>query len=423
VENLRAMKLGGIMTEKEFFDEIESFYQLRDKQKQRGLNNYNLLTTVLKPSDEVRLHSRMLCSLLDPNGKHFQGSLFLTLFFDVLTLDEFGITANDCIVRKEYENIDLYITDGSKHIIIENKILAGDQKNQIERYLDVINQEYSDAKSEDIVVVYLSLDRKVPSQYSLGDLKINGNYLVDMNRNEVSQFRSIHYKTEIMVWLEQCRHEVQNITNLNYAIEQYMDVVRMINNEYKGKAMTLADYLKGHKELYPMAIAVSKVMPQVRKDIAECFFNDVVEKLQQVLGEEWVVEIQGDLSTRHSFPLRAYKHGWGKSKSLIVGYEFANSDFNDCYLGIVRCNDKIGIKGGIDKHFNVRLSELNVKPRTTSWWLHWEWFNRGDFIEYILKSEDSAKNELITKFQNMAKEFETNSGLLSEINMYLQEHG
>jgi len=208
------------MTEKEFFDDIDRFFQLQGKQRQRGLNNYNLLTAVLQSSDEVRLHSRMLYSLLNPNGKHFQGSLFLILLLDTLALNEFGVNANDCVVRKEYENIDLYITDGSKHIIIENKIHPGDQKLQIKRYIDVIKQENSDVEPEDIAVVYLSLDRKVPSQYSLGALKIKGKHIVDASGNEVSHFLSIHYKTEIMDWLKQCRYEVQNITNLNHAIEQ-----------------------------------------------------------------------------------------------------------------------------------------------------------------------------------------------------------
>jgi len=410
------------MTEKEFFDDIDRFFQLQGKQRQRGLNNYNLLTAVLQSSDEVRLHSRMLYSLLNPNGKHFQGSLFLTLFLDTLALNEFGVNANDCVVRKEYENIDLYITDGSKHIIIENKIHAGDQKLQIKRYIDIIKQENSDAEPEDIAVVYLSLDRKVPSQYSLGDLKIKGKHIVDVSGNEVSHFLSIHYKTEIMDWLKQCRYEVQNITNLNHAIEQYMDVVRMINNEYKGKAMTLADYLKDHKELYPMAIAVSKVMPQVRKDIAEGFFNNVVDKLQQDLGDEWIVEIKGDLSIRFSTPLRIYKRTWNKTNALFIGYEFEKSDFYDCYLGVVRGNDKIAIKGDIDHAFNNALNELHKQLCSTVWWLHWEWFQKGDFIEYILKSEKNAEKELVAKLKNMVKEFETNSGLLSEINVYLHEH-
>jgi len=104
---------------KKFFDAFTKFKSKQNKQKQRGFNNYNILTTVLKRSDEVRLHSRMIHSLLDPNGRHYQGSLFLEKFIAILGLETFGINLENCTVLKEHKCIDLYITDGNRHIIID----------------------------------------------------------------------------------------------------------------------------------------------------------------------------------------------------------------------------------------------------------------------------------------------------------------
>jgi len=413
------MMMEGVLMEKVFFDKIKQFFTLQDQQRQRGLNNYNLLTAVLSPSDEVRLHSRMLYSLLNPNGKHFQGSLFLESFLKMLEFDDFEMNLDNCIVKKEYENIDLYISDGNRHIIIENKIYAGDQEAQIERYIEIIKKE--NPKAEGLAVVYLSLDREEPTEYSLGTLKVNGKMLVDDHGHghAISHFRSIHYKKEIMAWLEQCRHEVQNITNLNHAIEQYMDVVRMINNEYKGKAMSLTDYLKDNKELYQMALAVSKAMPKVRELMAEEFFMSVITELKQKLGEGWVVENTGDLSSTYSFPLKIYKSNWDKKNSLIIGFEFQCKDFHKCYLGIVRRNKNICIKGGIDNTFKTELGKLDKNLKMKPWWLHWECFHKGDFIEYLAQSELKAKDELVNKLYELAEIFEINSGLLSKINKNL----
>lgn len=139
----------------DFFSGLREFEKLQNKQKQRGLNNYNLLTAVLSPSDEVRMHSRMIYSLLNPSGEHFQGTLFLEKFLKVLKVEGFGVldlNLASCSVFKEYENIDLYITDGTKHIIIENKVHAGDQKNQIKRYLELIKKENEEAQAADILV-------------------------------------------------------------------------------------------------------------------------------------------------------------------------------------------------------------------------------------------------------------------------------
>jgi len=61
---------------KNYFEKIKQFKIEQDKQKKRGLNNYNILSSVLNISDEVRLHSRMIFSLLNPNGTHYQSSLF-----------------------------------------------------------------------------------------------------------------------------------------------------------------------------------------------------------------------------------------------------------------------------------------------------------------------------------------------------------
>ena len=55
---------------------------LNDKleiKKLRGNNDYNLFVTLLDINDEVRLHSRFIHSLLDPNSPHYQKELFLEL--------------------------------------------------------------------------------------------------------------------------------------------------------------------------------------------------------------------------------------------------------------------------------------------------------------------------------------------------------
>lgn len=408
------------MDEETFFDKIEQFFALQNKQRQRGLNNYNLLTTVLSPFDEVRLHSRMLHSLLDPNGKHFQGSLFLERFLQMLKLDYFEGKLDNCIVKNEHKKIDLYITDGTDYIIIENKIYAGDQEKQIEGYVESVKKENSNIKAENLAVVYLSLGRKKPIGTSLGKFRVKGEILVDGNDSKVSDFRSIHYKKEIMDWLVQCRHEVQNITNLNHAIEQYMDVVRMINNEYKGKAMSLTDYLKNHKELYSMAMEVSKAMPKVRNEIAKSFFDKVVSTLSEKLGNDWVVDNKGDLSSCFSYPIKIYKRGWDKRDSLIIGAQFQNKDFYNCILGVFRRNKDIRIKGegGIDKTFEKELQNLGISIDTNDCWLHKEKFPNGDFIKYINDKPEENMVKFVNKLFELTETFETNE-LLTSVNNHL----
>ena len=71
--------------DKEFcdlFGFIENIVKRQELQKLRGLNDYNMVNAVRKANLEVGMHSNVLYSLLDPNGLHYQGELFLSLFID-----------------------------------------------------------------------------------------------------------------------------------------------------------------------------------------------------------------------------------------------------------------------------------------------------------------------------------------------------
>jgi len=174
-------KVYGVMMDIEKF--VEMFREYKEEQeiqKRRGLNDFNIFTTLLDKSDEVRLHSRFIGFLLDPVADHSQGSLFLDLFLKECGLFGFFEETKRCNVYREHKFIDLYITDGSKHLIIENKVFAGDQDEQIQRYIDTIKEDNQrDVNlSDNLVVVYLSLNRKGPERYSLGNFELINQALV-----------------------------------------------------------------------------------------------------------------------------------------------------------------------------------------------------------------------------------------------------
>jgi len=404
-------------TYKDLFEQVKKFKEEQEKQKHRGLNNYNILTTVLKEHDEVRLHSRMIASLLDPLGEHYQSTLFLDKFLEVLNTPNFSINTNNCSVYREYKNIDIYITDGNKHIIIENKVYAGDQKNQIERYIEIIEEENKKLEINDILVVYLSLDRREPSSYSLGSLSID-NGRVQRVTKEIALFKSIHYKNEILKWLENCQYEVQNITNLNEVFRQYIDVVKMINHQYKDKIMSLSDYIIENKEVYKLAMELEKELPKVKKIIVDNFLNRIISLLRRELGEEWEIKFN------QWKVLKIYKKNWINSTDYNIIFVFSFDDiekYNEAHLGIIRNSAKVDIKNDIIKKFSLELNSLNYNRKTTQWWLHKEYLsNMNDFIEYI-QFNKNAEKEFIDGLMNLIKIFELDSNLMTEINSYLND--
>ena len=220
--------------------ELEEFRNLREQQKQRGLNDFNIITIILNYHDEVRVHSRMIGELLDINGKHFQKTLFLDKFINRIGIDNYDTKKSE--LHLEQKHIDLYLTDGVNHIIIENKIWADDQEKQIKRYIDIIKEENKDIDKNNLYTVYLSLDRNEPTKYSLDTYKIENNYVVNSDNIPISKFININYKDKILDWLEDCKYEVQNITNLNESIKQYIDVVKMVTNQYKSLISKYEDF-------------------------------------------------------------------------------------------------------------------------------------------------------------------------------------
>jgi len=263
----------GLMDEKEkrmeknykkFFDDIK---ELIEKRKKRGFNNYNLITTMLNPNDEVRVHSRIIYSLLDIEGEHYQNTLFLEFFLDVIGIKEYNIKNSK--IYREYKNIDLYLTDGEKHIIIENKINADDQDEQIKRYIDTIKSENPNLSCENLYVIYLSKDREKPSPKSLGEkYEIKDGYIQE-NDKKLAVFKSIHYDYHIKRWIELALKEVENITNLSYALKQYQEVVDMINNEYKDKVMDLEDVILKDYENYKIAEEIKKRFDDIKNQFQD----------------------------------------------------------------------------------------------------------------------------------------------------------
>lgn len=272
-----------------FFEKVKKFKEKQNKQKQRGLNDYNLLTTVLSVDDEVRLHSRMLHSLLRPDGLHYQGSLFLELFLDIIDFRDKSFEIEEARVEREYMGvIDLYITDEKKHIIIENKIHACDQESQIKRYIELIieNGEKEDNNKvlpEDITVIYLSIAEDGPSKKSLGKIDEDSKEYFTLSKNSKKldytgyhkdligcalDFKSVHYKTDILEWLNTCQYEVQNITNLNEAIRQYIEVVHEISGTTVQKTTQLKDFL-GEKDVYHIASEIYRLVSKGKIDSIE----------------------------------------------------------------------------------------------------------------------------------------------------------
>jgi len=184
----------------------------------QGFNVFNLLS---RKFDEVHLHSRFIYELLNPDGMHGMGNVFLARLLDLLEISDFNL--KNLTVLREHKSIDLLITNDNQAIIIENKLWAADQPAQLQRYFEYV----SNRGFKDIRMYYLSIDGKDPDDHSIGTLKKHPDF------KQILQ--NLSYSFDIDHWLENCIKESYNKAPLRETLIQYRKLIQEISGKTMGR--------------------------------------------------------------------------------------------------------------------------------------------------------------------------------------------
>ena len=209
--------------------------QKKEKERWESGDTFNIFNTLGLKTEEVRLHSAFLGELLNPKGSHGASYVFLKAFLEVLGIEEGYIDYDACflnilervigtVTETEGGRIDIIIEDGTHAVIIENKIYAPDQCNQLLRYHNYGQEMFP----KGFKLLYLTLDGHDPSDCSLG--------------NRTFDYESISYESEILDWLDRCSERVPKELPVRTLIIQYMDLVKQLT--YKDMDTKFLEELK-----------------------------------------------------------------------------------------------------------------------------------------------------------------------------------
>jgi hypothetical protein len=203
--------------------------RVEQERKNNNIDIYNIFKILYKKTNEVKLHSRFLASLLNPNGSHRKGYSFLKLFLENQNLNLGDLENLEVYpheeVKTEYKNIDILIINRieRKALIIENKIGSGDNNKktcgQLEGYFEKIRDE-DKISTDNLHSIYLTLDGREPSNESLGK------YSLDEINGEC-----ISYEVEIQNWLIECLKIVIKQPGLNEIIIQYKKLIAEMTHQ------------------------------------------------------------------------------------------------------------------------------------------------------------------------------------------------
>lgn len=300
---------------------------------------FNLFSVLRSNSDEVRLHSRFLGEILNPQGTHGFNNLFLDEFLKHLKISP--ELSKDALVMTEYKNIDIFIKINDIAIIIENKIYAVDQDNQLSRYYESILAE----GYKYIYIIYLTLDGANPSSQSIDKLK--SSYL------DSNQFVCLSYKTDVYSWIEKCLSHSVREPALRESFSQYLELIEKLTSKLRSEKYMeeLKNSLTKDNNLVNF-IDLQQAYNEVIIDLQVDLWKRIQKTSSELLGIEWKGSIANS-EDKYS-AIKNFSEGRKGSNYFGIYYELGDDSY---HLGVEMQGD--GIIFGIRCFKEEKLTKYN----------------------------------------------------------------
>lgn len=260
---------------------IDAINKCHNKMAELTGDRFNIFRIIkLKNNDEEKIHTPFIAALLNPNGSHKKGALFLKLFlkqienelpFDFEELFDFKtIKVNSEYTIKEGQ-VDIHITDANENtIVIENKLAASDGYQQLLRY-----SNYCERRKGKRALIYLTYYGDDASELSTGEEELD--------------YIKISYKDDIMKWLEACRKECSTQPVLREGITHYINLLNFLLNQGNEENMKeILELVFKSKDNFESAFSLLDNAYKIKAQLQFMFWEDFRKHLEEELkkGEE-----------------------------------------------------------------------------------------------------------------------------------------
>ena len=281
---------------------------------------YNLFRVIDMTSNETSIHSAFLADLLSPTGMHGMGDIFLKLFVEQINQEIDFKTETAHVEREKYIGIvkkntggrlDILVEDSSGNsIIIENKIYASDQKNQMIRYYNYAQNRYHD--SGNYILLYLSLDGEIHNEAKTASTLIRNKH-----------YYTISYEKDIIEWLERCREKATNKPLIREGISHYINLIKYLTHQTLNKEMeTEMQNLILSNPNYIRSIRVIKDAIELAEiNLQEKFWRELKRQMDEA-GYNVAPEPLGYSNYYDALKGDRIRNYYRKSKECHYGFEF-----------------------------------------------------------------------------------------------------
>ena len=243
-------------------------------------SRYNLLSIIEKDRDEAHIHSKVIYSLLSQNWGKIDKETFLTLFLKEIGIEDEIIYNEKWEVSREKEyqldekkaRPDFVIESQHYIYIVEMKIDADDQPEQLKNYKKIAEGEKKRKNKKEYKLFYLTLDGHNASKKSTGEEE-------NLEENQKVEYTNISFTEEILNWLGKCLDLVKGKENKSACINQYIATVNEILGKEKVK---IKDNILKSSEDIKTAITIYKKLNENLQKVLESFFEELNKKLEDI---------------------------------------------------------------------------------------------------------------------------------------------
>ena len=293
-------------------------------------------------------HSSILAEFLNPQGSHSLKNQFLDAFLETIgksfILKDFDTT--NATVHTEYVTdngrIDILIKDHNKNaIIIEDKIYACDQHEQLKRYDSFAKKHF-----EHYQIYYLTLFGSEASEQSAGNVI----------------YHTISYAETIIQWLDECIALAVRLPLVRETLIQYSNHIKQLtdqdmSNKNEEEITSLLAKFHDLKAIQSIYFSYPKIFNQIAKD----YFNPKMEEY----AKEKELEYHYENSDEYHINFYLRKKNW--KENFYISFEFEKG--KGYYYGIFNDKDHLlsaenrkKLREKLQKTFNSNIQEAALWP-------------------------------------------------------------
>lgn len=374
---------------------------------------FNIFSILRNEYDEVNLHSKFISEFLKDKN---HGRKFIELLLPIIGVEEINYKRVNIFSEysvKDNGRIDIilkfFLEDNKKVIVIENKIYAEDQYQQLKRYYNSMLME--GYKPEEIELVYLTLAGVEPSEDSIKGLP-------DTVKENI---RIISYKDDIIAWIENCIKEVAQVPIIRETLVQYESLLKKITGKGE-KTMTeeIKNMILSNKDYLDMAYKLTDVLVKIKQELQLKFWKKLEEKLNNSLNlqleknlkypnhhysKNLIEKFYTDIKNNKYYGLMYFIKDLENRGKLYLRIEVENN----LYYGF-RIIDNTGSNLVNKKDDYLEKDLLNLKFLRTDAWLGWKYLYSSK-----LPNQPINFKELDSNLANILKDDEKLEELTSEI--------